>query len=130
MSIIKLSVCLHKQTIPYDHKKGSFFLPLTIISVASVINYVFKILFLDFFLSLLTFVTISLLFYVLPIWPQGIRGQKSPNTDQTNTPCAGGLSLDHWTTREIPLFKTLHPSSHMFIIIIFFNQKVVIVWLV
>ena len=49
MSIIKLSVCLHKQTIPYDHKKGSFFLPLTIISVASVINYVFKILFLDFF---------------------------------------------------------------------------------
>ena len=66
--------------------------------------------------------TISLLFYAVPFWPQGIWDQRSPNTDQTNTPCAGGLSLDHWTG-EIPLFKTFHPSSHMFIIIIIFLSE-------
>ena len=68
-----------------------------------------------------------LLFYVLAFWPQGIWDLNLPTRDQTHTPWAGGLSLDHWTTREILLFKNLTSLiTHVFFFS-FLTQKVVIV---
>ena len=48
------------------------------------------------------FVTISLLFYVLVFWPQGMWDLSSLTRDQTCTPCIGRQSLNHWTAREVP----------------------------
>ena len=67
-------------------------------------------------------VTVLLLFYVLVFWPWGTWDLSSPTRDRTCTPCSGRLSLNHWTTREVPsyflvsifwgglfcLFATLH----------------------
>ena len=54
------------------------------------------------------FVTILLLFYVLVFWPRGMCGLSFPTGDQTRTRCAGRWSLNHWTTREVPLLLTLY----------------------
>ena len=51
------------------------------------------------------FVTILLLFYVLVFWPQVMWDLSSRTRDQTRTPCIGRWSLNHWTTREVPIFK-------------------------
>ena len=42
------------------------------------------------------FVTVLFLFCVLVFWPLGTR-------NQTHAHCIGRWSLNHWTTREIPL---------------------------
>ena len=69
----------------------------------------------------------SLLFYVLAFWPQGVWDLSLPTRDQTHTPWAGGLSLHPWTTREILLFKNLTSLiTHVFLFS-FLTQKVVIV---
>ena len=52
------------------------------------------------------FVTILLLFHVLIFWPEGMQDLSSLTRDRTCTPCIGRRSLNHWTTREVPL-----PSS-------------------
>ena len=54
------------------------------------------------FLSLLNFVAILLLCYVLCFWPKGMWDLSSLTRDQTCTPCAGRQSLNRWTTREAP----------------------------
>ena len=60
------------------------------------------------------FVTISCLFYVM-FFGQSMWDLGFPAKDQTHTPCIGRWSLNHWTTREVPVkisFITLHsPSS-------------------
>ena len=35
-------------------------------------------------------------------WPQGLCDINSPTRNQTCTPCIGGWSFNHWTTRETP----------------------------
>ena len=52
--------------------------------------------------SLLTSVTILLLFYVLVFWPWGMWDLSSQTRDWTCTLCIRRWSLNHWTTREIP----------------------------
>ena len=49
------------------------------------------------------FVTVLLLFYVLVLWPQGMWDLNSLTRDRTCTSCIGRQSLNHWTTREVPL---------------------------
>ena len=44
-----------------------------------------------------------LLFYVLVFWPQGMWDLGSLTRDGTHTPCIGRRSLNHWTTREVPV---------------------------
>ena len=65
--------------------------------------------FLDFFLMwtifniFIEFVTILLLFYVLIFWPGSTWDLSSLTRDQTRTPCIGRQSLNHWTTRKVPI---------------------------
>ena len=65
--------------------------------------------FLDFFLMwtifniFIEFVTILLLFYVLIFWPGSTLDLSSLTRDQTRTPCIGRQSLNHWTTRKVPI---------------------------
>ena len=51
------------------------------------------------------FVTILLLlfFYVLVLWLWAMWDLSSPIRDQTHISCIGRGSLNHWTTREIPI---------------------------
>ena len=49
------------------------------------------------------FVTILLLFYVLVFWLRGMWDLSPPTRDRTLTPCIGKQSLNHWTTREVPV---------------------------
>ena len=50
------------------------------------------------------FVTILLLFYGFGFfWLPYMQDLSSPTRDQTHTPCFGSQSLNHWTSREIPL---------------------------
>ena len=49
------------------------------------------------------FVTILLLFYVLVFWLRGMWDLSSPTRDRTLTPCIKRQSLNHWTTREVPV---------------------------
>ena len=46
-------------------------------------------------------VTILLLFYVLPLWPQGVWDPSSLTRDRTHTPHTGRRSPNHWTAREV-----------------------------
>ena len=43
-------------------------------------------------------------FHVLVSWPRGMW--ISPTRDWTHTPCIGRQSLNHWTTREVPILST------------------------
>ena len=56
-----------------------------------------------FFMVFIEFVKIFPLFYALFFWPWGMWDLSSPNRDRTHTPCIGRWSLNHWTTREVPL---------------------------
>ena len=71
---------------------------------------VFWILFSLFFFLMWTvfkvfieFVTI-LLASRFGFWPRGMWDLSSPTRDGTLTPCIGRRSLNHWTTREVPIF--------------------------
>ena len=44
-----------------------------------------------------------LLLYVLVFWPQGMWDLSFWTRDWTCTPCIGRQSLNHWTTREVPV---------------------------
>ena len=55
------------------------------------------------FIVFIEFVTILPLFYILVFWPQCTCDLSSPIRDRTRTPCIGRWSLNHWTTREVPL---------------------------
>ena len=78
-------------------------------------TYFVAFLFIDwwcgpFLKSLLNLLTILLLFYVLVFWPQGMWGFGSLTRDGTHTPCIGRRSLNHWTTREVPVALNLFLS--------------------
>ena len=57
-----------------------------------------------FLKSLLSLLTVSLLFYVLVFWPWGMWQHSSPTRDRTCTPCIERWSLSHWTTWEVPIW--------------------------
>ena len=59
---------------------------------------IFKVFFFFFF----KFVTILLLFFVLFFRPQGMWDPSY----LTCTPCIRRQSLNHWITREVPIFHT------------------------
>ena len=52
------------------------------------------------------FATILLLIYVLFFWPRGTQDLNSPTRDGTQGLCSGSWSLNHWTTREVPVDVT------------------------
>ena len=58
-------------------------------------------------MSLLNFVIILLLFYVLFFRPQSIWDLGSLTRDQTCTPCDGRQSLNHWIARKVPCISVL-----------------------
>ena len=67
-----------------------------------------------FLKSLLEFVTILLLFFVLISWPQGMWDLSSWTRDRTRAPCTGRQSPSHWTTREVLLWQTFEaPTSQL-----------------
>ena len=49
------------------------------------------------------FVATLLLLYALVFWPQGLWDLSSLTRDQICTLPIGRQSLNHWTTREVPL---------------------------
>ena len=51
------------------------------------------------------FVTILVLFHIVIFWPQGMWDLGSPSRDGTWTPCIGRRSLNHWTTRDVPVVQ-------------------------
>ena len=53
-----------------------------------------------------------LLFFVLVFWPRGMWDLSALTKDWTRTPWIGRLSLNHWTTREVPW---LTHSNHSWI---------------
>ena len=61
------------------------------------------------------FVAILLLFYALVFWSRNMWGLNFPIRDWTLTPCIGRWSLNHWTTREVPIFQLLNalPRAHV-----------------
>ena len=56
-------------------------------------------------------VTVLLLFYVLVFWPWVMWNLISPTRDQIHTPCIGRRSLNHWTSKEVPVLPSLAPLS-------------------
>ena len=60
-----------------------------------------------FFKAFLKFVTISLLFYVFVFGCEGMWDLSFLTRAQTHARCIGWGSLNHWTTREDPLFHLL-----------------------
>ena len=66
------------------------------------------------------FVTISLLFYALDFWPQGMWDLISPTRDQTCIPCIGTQSLNHSTMGKFPRFF-LYAYNKIFVILWLFN---------
>ena len=65
------------------------------------------------------FVTILIQFYVLFFWRRGMWDLNAPTRDQTQTPCIGRFSLNHWTAREVPsgfflpiYLPSIWPPSH------------------
>ena len=67
----------------------------------------------SFFKSFLNLNSLQYCFhFILVFWPWGICDLGSPTRDQTHTPCIGRQSLNHWTTREVPLGSLLQtPQS-------------------
>ena len=61
----------------------------------------------DHFLKPLLNLLQHCLFYILVFWLQGMWDLTSSNRDRTHTPCSGGLSRKHWSTREVPHFILL-----------------------
>ena len=68
------------------------------------------------------FVIILLLFYVLVFfWPGGMWDLIFPIRDQTNTLCTGRQSLNHWTTREVPMVALSVDKSRPLMFFFFLN---------
>ena len=44
---------------------------------------------------------VLLIFYILIFWPWGMWDLSSSSRDQMHTPCTGGWSHNHWTSREV-----------------------------
>ena len=72
----------------------------------SVIFFFFFLMW-TFFKAFLKFVTISLLFYVFVFGCEGMWDLSFLTRAQTHARCIGWGSLNHWTTREDPLFHLL-----------------------
>ena len=93
---------------------------------AKSFQHVDQSLILDYFLMhtifkvFIEFVTISLLFYALDFWPQGMWDLISPTRDQTCIPCIGTQSLNHSTTGKFPRFF-LYAYNKIFVILWLFN---------
>ena len=83
---------------------------LGIVSSFFTLKFCFKIFFLmwTIFKVFIEFVTILLLFYVLVFWQRGMWDLSSPTRDQTRIPFIGRWSLNHWTTREVLFFLSIH----------------------
>ena len=71
----------------------------------------FKILFLFFLKSLLNFYSTAL-FQVLIFWPWGMWDLSLPTRNRAHLPCIGRLSLNHWTTREVPDLQSWQRLAH------------------
>ena len=84
----------------------------------------FKKIFLTWtnFKVFIEFATILLLFYVLVFWPQGMWDLSSPTRDGIRTPCIGRRSLNHWTTREVPLIFLCFAFVFFFLQTFFFGN--------
>ena len=76
------------------------------------------------------YVTISLLFYVLIFWPHSMWDLSSPTRGWTCTSCIGRWSLNHQTTREVPIsmfwlyvLLTIEPFTELWylLLILFFD---------
>ena len=55
--------------------------------------------------------TIWLLFYVLVFWPGGMWDLSSWIRNQTHTPFTGRQSVNHWTTKEVPVISFENDKS-------------------
>ena len=94
-----------------------FFTLLLSISPEEVLKSLFKkdiFLMWMIFKVFIEFVTILLPFYALGFffffWLQSMWELSSLTRDWTRTPCVGRQSLNHWTTREVPISIR---SSHL-----------------
>ena len=63
------------------------------------------------FLVYIEFVAILLLFYVLVFLATRHMASYSLTRDQTHNPCTGRQSLNHWTTREVPVGLCFYCTS-------------------
>ena len=63
------------------------------------------------------FVTTLLLLCVLTFWPRDMWDLSSLNRDRAWSSCSGSWSLNHWTTREVPVHLFLTPSAICFSVI-------------
>ena len=54
-------------------------------------------------MSLLNFLQYFFCVYVLVLWPQGLCALISPTRKWTHAPWIARQSLNHWTTREVPI---------------------------
>ena len=52
-----------------------------------------------------------LLFYVWGFWPGGMWDLSSWTRNQTHTPFTGRQSLNHWTTKEVPVISFKNEKS-------------------
>ena len=76
--------------------------PLLMAYIVFFFNFFFFLMW-AIFKVFIEFVTILLLFYVLIFWPRGMWDLSSPTRNQTRAPCIVRQSLNHWTTREVPI---------------------------
>ena len=60
-----------------------------------------------FLKSLLNLLQYCFCFMFWFFWPQGMWDLSSLTGDQTRIPCIGRRSLNHWTTREVPIYTNL-----------------------
>ena len=58
------------------------------------------------------FVTTSLLLYVLDFWLQSLWGLSSLTRDRTCVPCIARWILNHWATKEVPIYWFLRFRCH------------------
>ena len=63
----------------------------------------------NFLKSLIEFVTLLLLFYVLDFWSQAMWDLSSPTRGGSCAFCIGMQSLKHWIIREVNLFILFIP---------------------
>ena len=85
------------------HQMGS--LPSLTSHYPMAYTSLFKIFFLiwTIFKVFIEFTTILFLFYILIFWPQVMWDLSFLTRDQTGTPHIGGQSLNHRTTRKVPV---------------------------
>ena len=97
-----------------DYGKLKYFQLLQVNNLKSILKNILKHYFEHFkkgitwcepFLKSLLNLLQYCLFHVLVSWPWGMW--ISPTRDWTHTPCIGRQSLNHWTTREVPVLSTV-----------------------